>query len=100
MSAKPTGEAGSTGPASTTERPFEKLAPSRRAWGGAVASAVREGSSPSWRHAMWTAESRALVGDVGAGQALSDEQSSLLAPMIPPARPGGRPPTSDMRRIL
>jgi hypothetical protein len=23
--------------------------------------AVQEGSSPSWRHAMWTAESRAFV---------------------------------------
>ena len=41
---------------------------------------------------MWTAESRALVGDFGAGQALSDEQYALLAPMIPPAKPGGRPP--------
>src|SRR4051794_2852713 len=43
---------------------------------------VREGSSPSWRHAMWTAESRALVGDFGAGQALSDEQYALLEPLI------------------
>src|SRR3954449_8255562 len=82
------------------ERPFEKLAASRRAWGGAVASAVREGSSPSRRHAMWTAESRALVGDFGAGQALSDEQYALPAPMIPPAKPGGRPRTTDMRRML
>jgi putative transposase len=49
---------------------------------------------------MWTAESRALVGDFGAGQALSDEQFALLAPMIPPARPGGRPRTTDMRRLL
>src|SRR3954447_12457877 len=49
---------------------------------------VREGSSPSWRHAMWTTESRALVGDFGAGQALSDEQYALLAPLIPPAKPG------------
>jgi hypothetical protein len=30
---------------------------------------------------MWTAESRALVGDFGAGQALSDEQYTLLAPL-------------------
>jgi putative transposase len=29
---------------------------------------------------MWTAESRALVGDFGAGQALSDEQYALLVP--------------------
>src|SRR3954464_2026568 len=49
---------------------------------------------------MWTAESRALVGDFGAGQALSDEQYALLAPMIPPAKPGGRPRTTDMRRLL
>src|SRR3954464_13786869 len=61
---------------------------------------VREGSSPSWRHAMWTTESRALVGDFGAGQALSDEQYALLAPLIPPAKPGGRPRTTDMRRML
>ena len=32
---------------------------------------------------MWTVESRALVGDFGAGQALSDEQFALLEPMIP-----------------
>ena len=49
---------------------------------------------------MWTAESRALVGDFGAGQALSNEQYALLAPLIPPARPGGRPRTTDMRRLL
>ena len=49
---------------------------------------------------MWTAQSRALVGDFGAGQALSDEQYALLAPLIPPARPGGRPRGTDMRRML
>ena len=49
---------------------------------------------------MWTAESRALVGDFGAGQALSDEQYALLTPLIPPAKPGGRPRTTDMRRLL
>jgi putative transposase len=49
---------------------------------------------------MWTAESRALVGDFGAGQALSDEQYALLAPLIPPAKPGGRPRITDMRRLL
>ena len=49
---------------------------------------------------MWTVESRALVGDFGAGRALSDEQFALLEPMIPPARPGGRPRTTDMRRLL
>jgi putative transposase len=49
---------------------------------------------------MWTAETRALVGDFGAGQALSDEQYALLAPLIPPAKPGGRPRGTDMRRLL
>jgi putative transposase len=49
---------------------------------------------------MWTAETRALVGDFGAGQALSDEQYALLVPLIPPAKPGGRPRSTDMRRLL
>src|SRR3712207_7010472 len=49
---------------------------------------------------MWTAESRTLVGDFGAGQALSDEQYALLVPLLPPAKPGGRPRTTDMRRLL
>ncbi len=49
---------------------------------------------------MWTAQSRALVGDFGAGQALSDEQYALLAPLIPPAKPGGRPREVDMREII
>ncbi len=49
---------------------------------------------------MWTPESRALVDDVGAGQALSDDQYGLLAPLIPPPKPGGRPRTTDMRRLL
>src|SRR3954453_16391860 len=44
---------------------------------------------------MWTAESRALAGDFGAGQALSDDQYALLAPLIPPPKPGGRPRTHD-----
>ena len=49
---------------------------------------------------MWTAEDRALVGDFGAGQALSDEQYRLLEPLIPPPKSGGRPRTTDMRRLL
>jgi putative transposase len=49
---------------------------------------------------MWTPEDRALVGDFGAGQALSDEQYRLLEPLIPPPKPGGRPRTTDMRRLL
>src|SRR3954453_3752520 len=49
---------------------------------------------------MWRRRGRAFVGDFGAGQALSDEQYALLAPLIPPAKPGGRPRTTDMRRML
>ena len=49
---------------------------------------------------MWTSESRAFVGDFGAGQALSDDQYRLLEPLIPPPRPGGRPRTTDMRQLL
>ena len=49
---------------------------------------------------MWTPEDRALVGDYGSGQALSDDQYRLLEPLIPPAKAGGRPRTTDMRRLL
>src|SRR5215208_7314316 len=49
---------------------------------------------------MWTLEDRVLVGDFGSGQALSDDQYRLLEPFIPPAKPGGRPRTTDMRRLL
>jgi putative transposase len=49
---------------------------------------------------MWTPEDRALVGDFGAGQALGDEQYGLVEPLIPPAKPGGRPRTTDLRRLL
>ncbi len=49
---------------------------------------------------MWTPEDRVLVGDLGARQALSDDQYRLIAPLIPPAKPGGRPRTTDMRRLL
>src|SRR3954465_6692998 len=49
---------------------------------------------------MWTPTDRAWVGDFGAGQALSDDQYRLIEPFIPPAKPGGRPRTTDMRRLL
>src|SRR3712207_9354044 len=39
---------------------------------------------------MWTPADRALVGDFGAGQAMTDEQFRLLEPLIPPAKSGGR----------
>jgi putative transposase len=50
--------------------------------------------------AMWTPADRALVGDFGSGQALTDDQFRLLEPLIPPAKPGGRPRTTDMRKLL
>ena len=49
---------------------------------------------------MWAPEDRALVGGYGSGQALSDDQYRLLEPLIPPAKAGGRPRTTDMRRLL
>ena len=49
---------------------------------------------------MWTPEDRALVGDFGSGQALSDDQYRLIEPLIPPPKPGGRPRTTDMRQLL
>jgi putative transposase len=49
---------------------------------------------------MWTPADRALVGDYGAGQALTDDQWRLLQPLVPPAKSGGRPRTTDMRRVL
>lgn len=49
---------------------------------------------------MWTPQDRALVGDFGCGQALSDDQFRVLEPLIPPPKPGGRPPTTDMRQVL
>src|SRR3954469_16892669 len=68
--------------------------------GHTLAGSAFSKGHPCWRHVMWTAESRAYVGDFGAGQALSDEQCALLVPRIPPAKPGGRPRTTDMRRLL
>ena len=49
---------------------------------------------------MWTPADRMLVGDYGSGQALTDDQFRLLEPLIPPAKPGGRPRTTGMRRLL
>ncbi len=49
---------------------------------------------------MWTPADRALVGDFGAGQALSDDRYRLLEPFIPAAKPGGRPRKTDVRRVL
>src|SRR5215217_3821977 len=49
---------------------------------------------------MWTPADRALVGDFGSGQALTDDQFRLLEPLIPPAKPGGRPRTTNIRNLL
>ncbi len=49
---------------------------------------------------MWTPADRALAGDFGSGQALTDDQFRLLEPLIPPAKPGGRPRTTDIRNLL
>jgi len=49
---------------------------------------------------MWTPADRALVGEFGSGQALTDDRFRLLEPLIPPAKPGGRPRTTDMRNLL
>src|SRR5688572_8495022 len=62
---------------------------------------VRSGRAiPFLEVAMWTVESRALLGDVGVGQALSDDQYRLLAPLIPPPKPGGRSRATGIRRFL
>src|SRR4051812_41593687 len=49
---------------------------------------------------MWTPAGRALVGGFGPGQALTDDQFRLLEPLIPPAKPGGRRRSTDMRNLL
>ena len=49
---------------------------------------------------MWTPADRALVGASGSGQALTDAQFRLLEPLIPSAKPGGRPRTTDTRNLL
>ncbi len=49
---------------------------------------------------MWTPEERTLVGDYEFGQALSNDQYRLLESLILSARSGGRPRTTDLRRLL
>jgi putative transposase len=49
---------------------------------------------------MGTSEDRELVGDRGAGEALSEDRYRLLEPLIAPTQPGGRPRTTDLRRLL
>ena len=50
--------------------------------------------------AMWTPADRTLVGNFGSGQAMTDEQFRLLEPLIPAAKPGGRPRSTDIRNLL
>ena len=51
---------------------------------------------------MWTDEHRALHGQPGRGfpSDLSDAEWQRLAPLIPPASPGGRPRKTDMRSAM
>jgi transposase len=51
---------------------------------------------------MWTDEMRARHAPARRGYPsdLSDAEWALIAPLIPPARPGGRPRTTDMRRVV
>ena len=49
---------------------------------------------------MWKSADRALVGDFGSGQELTDGQFRPLEPLIPSGKPGGRPRTTDMRKLL
>ena len=68
--------------------------------GGAGLRRCAYGELPCSEAAMWTPEDRALVGDFGAGQALSDDRYRLLEPFIPAAKFGGRPRETDVRRVL
>src|SRR5215211_3296713 len=74
----------------------------RRGWREGLILAPRAAlRAVSWLEtAMWTPADRALVGDFGSGQALTDDQFRLLEPLIPPAKPGGRPRTTDIRNLL
>src|SRR4051795_8033192 len=62
--------------------------------------AVRMGDTPFPEAAMWTPEVRALVGDFGSGQALSDDQYRLIEPFIPPAKPDDRHAAPAGRSVL
>ena len=51
---------------------------------------------------MWTDEHRAAHGQTGTGfpSDLTDPELKRLEPLIPPARPGGRPRGTDMRQAM
>lgn len=51
---------------------------------------------------MWTAEDRAAHGQGGSGfpSDLTDKEWERLEPLIPAAKPGGRPRATDMRQAM
>src|SRR5580700_11418615 len=51
---------------------------------------------------MWTPEHRAAARrqDLRYASDLTDEEWALVAPMIPPARRGGRPRDVNMREVI
>ena len=51
---------------------------------------------------MWTTEHRAAHGQGGAGfpSDLTDPEWERLEPLIPAAKPGGRPRATDMRQAM
>src|SRR6476646_9217813 len=79
---------------------FERGGCDRVKWAPPPLVAVGEEDRSFLETRMWRPADRVLVGDFGAGQALSDDQYRLIEPMIPRPKPGGRPRTTDMRRLL
>src|SRR6185503_9743305 len=77
---------------------FERGGCDRVKWAPPPLVAVGEEDRSFLETRMWRPADRVLVGDFGAGQALSDGQYRLIEPMIPRPKPGGRPRTTDMRR--
>jgi putative transposase len=57
-------------------------------------------SSPVRSAMVWTPETRLRVGDVGCGGRLSDAEFARIAPLLPPPKAGGRPRTTDVRKVL
>ena len=51
---------------------------------------------------MWTADHRAAHGQCGSGfpSDLTDKEWGRLEPLIPAAKPGGRPRATDMRQAI
>jgi putative transposase len=58
--------------------------------------------SRRWRTALWTEAQRQIYRREGEGYRsdLRDAKWARLEPMIPPARPGGRPRETDMRAAM